>query len=153
MTASEALKEPMGVMKKKVVFTLSSGTPHECKVSFLVTVANTTTYDTLLSVEFMVALGGCFVAFPEMFKYGWVSPDRRSHNYEISAPCHLTSPPLIAYSLFGSLINHEAELYDGKGADVDIICAKDDYGYHGITVMSVLRGIMGSSWLTYFIIS
>lgn len=99
VTASGAMAEPMGVTKKKGMFALSYGTPRKCKVSLFVTVVDTTTYDALLGMEFMAAVGGCYDTCTEMFKYRRVGPDGLTRSFEIFAPCHLTSPPLVAYGL------------------------------------------------------
>lgn len=99
--ASGAVEEPMGVTKKKVVFTLSRGTPRECRVSLFVTVVDTTTYDALLGMKFMAAVRGYYDTYTEMFKYRRVGLDGLTHSFEVIAPFHLSSPPLTAYAFFG----------------------------------------------------
>lgn len=59
---------PMGVTRKKVEFILSCSTPREHRVSMLVAVVDTTTYDALLGMKFIVAVGVCYDTYIEMFR-------------------------------------------------------------------------------------
>ena len=130
VTASGAVEHPLGVTKTKVMFTLSRGTPNECKAGVPVTIVDTTAYDALLGMEFISAMGGAYDTWSEMFKYRWIGGDGVIRSHEISAPCHATTPPLVAYACFGGLISGEAELHDVQGAHDDIIPPEDDYGFH-----------------------
>ena len=51
-----AVEVPIGVTRKKVEFILSRGTRREHRVSLCVTVVDTTTYDALLGIEFILQI-------------------------------------------------------------------------------------------------
>ena len=58
VTASGAVEMPLGVSRGKVKFSVSRGTPHMHTIWLFVTIVDTTTYDVLLDMEFMTAMGG-----------------------------------------------------------------------------------------------
>lgn len=60
-------------------------------------------------------MGGAYDTYSEMFKYKWTGSDGLLRSHEIPAPCHVSSPPIIAYACFGGLISGEGELQDVKG--------------------------------------
>lgn len=130
ITAGGALEVPMGVAKKKVESVLSRGNPHEHRVSLHGIVVNTTTYDALLGVEFMGAVGGCYDTCIEMFRDRQVGPDGLTQSFEISAPCHLSSPPLTVRASFSGLIINGAGLSDVQGTDDDNVSEDDNGGHH-----------------------
>lgn len=130
VTAGGAVEMLLGVCKNKVKFTLARGTPNMCTVEVYVTVVDTTAYDALLGMEFLSAVDVSYDTYTKMFKYRWTSPDGLLHNHEVSAPCHVSSPPLIAYACFGGLISGELELNDVQGADEDIIPCDENFGSH-----------------------
>lgn len=96
---------------------MSRGTSNECKVLVFFTVVDTTAYDASLGMEFIIAMGGGYDTYSEMFKYWWVGSNRLTRSFEISVPCHVDSPLLIAYACLGGLISSEDELIDVQGAD------------------------------------
>ena len=68
VSASGAVEHPLGVPKTKVMFTWSRGISNECKADVAVTIVDTTTYNVLLGMEFITAMGGAYDTWPEMFK-------------------------------------------------------------------------------------
>ena len=93
-----------------------------------VTIVNTTAYDVLLGMEFMTAVGGAYDAYTEKLKYRWTGDDERAHTHDLSAPCHVATPPLIAYACFGGLLSGEAKLQDVQGADENTIPEDEEFG-------------------------
>ena len=118
-TAGGAVGVPMGVTRKKVGFILSRGTPRGHRVSLCITVVDTTAYDALLGMECDAAMEGCYITYTEIFRYGRVGLDGLTQSNDLSAPSHLSSPPLIVCAFFGGLIGIEAEIIDVQGADDD----------------------------------
>lgn len=57
----------MGVTRKKVEFVISWGTPREHQVSLQVIALNTTTYNALLGMEFLAAMGGGYDTYAEIY--------------------------------------------------------------------------------------
>ena len=90
---------------------------------------DTTAYDVLLGMEFMTAVGGAYDTYTEKFKYRWTGSDGLAHSHEISAPCHVASPPLIAYACFSVLLNGEAELQDVQDSDDKVIPLEEEFGF------------------------
>lgn len=80
-------------------------------------------------LETISAVEGCYDTYTRMFKYRQIGPDGLTPSFEVPTPCHLSSPPPIAYAFFGGLINNEVEPHDVQGADDDNVPEKD-YGYH-----------------------
>lgn len=120
----------MCVICKKVDFILSRGTPREHRVSLLVTMVDNTAWCALLGMEFIANVGGCYATYTEMFRYRRVGPDGHTQSFEISAPCHLSSSPLIAYAFFSGLMTNKAKLMDVQGAHDDNVLVEEFLGYH-----------------------
>lgn len=72
---------------------------------------------------------GAYDAFTNMFTYRWMDLEGVLQSHVVSATCHVSSPPLIAYA-FGGLISIEAELQDMQGVDDDNIPKDDNFGFH-----------------------
>ena len=130
VSASGVVEHSLGSTKAKVMFTLSRGTANECKAAINATIVDTCAYDALLGMEFIIAMGGAYDTWTELLKYMWLGADGVIHNHEILAPCHVTTPPLVAYACFGGLISGAAKMHDVQGAHDDIIPPDDDYGFH-----------------------
>ena len=110
-----------GTTKSKLKLTLGRGTNHLCVVELDATVVDTTAYDVILGMEFVVAVMGAYDAYTELFTYRWHDADGQLQAYSISAPCHTSSPPLMAYACFRGLISNEAELQDVMDSDEDFV--------------------------------
>ena len=131
VTASGAIELPVGVVKKKLQFTLGRSTEHVLMVELEVTIVDTTAYDILLGMDFITAVKGAYDAYTEKFSYRWEGADGHLHSHSISAPCHSPTPPLMAYACFGGLISHAEEMHDVQGADEDAIPEDEvDIDYH-----------------------
>ena len=131
VTASGAVEKPLGVTKNKVRFTLSRGTSQMCTIEVEATIVDTTAYDVLLGMEFVAAMCGAYDSYTEMFTYRWHDATGLLNSHSISAPCHVSSRPLIAYACFGGLICTPTELQDVQATDDDYIPEDDDdYGFH-----------------------
>ena len=105
VTASGAVEMPLGTTKAKLKLTLGRGTYHLCVVKLEATVVDTTTYDVILGMEFVAAGMGAYDAYTELFTYRWHDADGQLQVYSVSAPCHTSSPPLMAYACFSGLIS------------------------------------------------
>lgn len=119
--ASGAIEMPLGTTKNNVKFTSARGAPHICTVELFVTAINIAAYDVLLGMEFNIVVGGVYDAYIEMFTYRWTNSEGVLQSHAISAPCHVSSPPIIACACFGGLVIGEAELQDVQGVDEDTI--------------------------------
>ena len=76
----------------------------------MATVVDTTAYDVLLGMEFMKVVKGVYDFYTEKFIYRWEEEISNLHFSTVSAPCHSTTPPLVAETCFSGLISSEAEL-------------------------------------------
>ena len=102
-----------------------------CTIEVEATIVDTTAYDVLLGMEFVAAMCGAYDSYTEMFTYRWHDATGLLNSHSISAPCHVSSRPLIAYACFGGLICTPTELQDVQAADDDYIPEDDDdYGFH-----------------------
>ena len=130
MTACGAIEMPLGITNKKLKSTLARVTEHEHVVELHATVVDTTAYDVILGMEFVAAVRGAYDSYTEKFTYRWTNGggDLRSHS--ILAPCHASTPPVIAYACFSELISNAAELLDVADSDEDAAALEDDWGYH-----------------------
>ena len=130
VTASGAVEFPVGVTKKKLKFHLGRGTEFHQVLELEATVVDTKAYDVLLGVEFFKAAKGVYDAYTEKFSYRWEGADGQLLSHNLSAPCHSSTPPLVAYACFGGVISHNAELQDVQSAEDDIMLEDDNWGYH-----------------------
>ena len=69
VTASGAIELPLGKTKTKLKLTLGRGTNNLCVVELHATVVDTTAYDVILGMEFVVAVMGAYDAYTELFTY------------------------------------------------------------------------------------
>lgn len=76
------------------------------------TVVDNVVHDNVPGMECMTAMGGCCDTYTQMNRYRRVGSDRLTEKNDISALAHLSSLPLIAYTLFDGLISNEVELID-----------------------------------------
>ena len=81
-----------------------------CVVQLDATVVDTTACDVIVGMEFVAAVMGAYDAYTEQVLYRWHDDQGQMQSYSISAPCHTSSPPLMAYACFSGLISNEAEL-------------------------------------------
>ena len=116
--------------KNKLKFTLGRGTCNLCVVELHATVVDTTAYDVIMGMEFITAMMGAYDAYTERFTYRWSDGGNGLQSNSIFAPCHTSTPPVVAYACFTGLINNEAEMQDVEGAEDDTIPEDDDWGYH-----------------------
>ena len=89
------------------------------------TVVDTKSYDVILGMEFVTAVMGAYDAYTEKFTYRWGDGESGLQSHAISAPCHTSTPPVVAYACFGGLICSEAELQDVVGAGDNTIPEDD----------------------------
>ena len=129
MTASGAIEMPLGTTNTKLKFTLARGTDHEHVVELHATVVDTTAYDVILGMEFVAAVRGAYDAYTELFTYRWEDGSGGLHSHSLSAPCHTSLLPVIAYACFGGLISNAAKLQDVQDADEDLT-SDEEWGYH-----------------------
>ena len=126
MTASGAIEMPLGITNKKLKFTLARGTEHEHVVELHATVVDTTAYDVILGMEFVAAVRGAYDSYTEKITYRWDNGSGNMRSHSISAPCHASTPPVIAYACFSGLICDAAELQDVVDSDEDADALDDD---------------------------
>ena len=72
VSASGVVEHSLGSTKAKVMFTLSLGTANECKAAINATIVDTSAYDALLGMEFIIAMGGAYDTWTELLKYIWL---------------------------------------------------------------------------------
>ena len=126
VTASGAIEMPLGVTKNKLKFTLGRGTDNLCVVELHAIVVDTTTYDVILEMVFATAVMGAYDAYTEKFTYRWGDGKGGLQSHSIFAPCHTSTPPVVACACFTGLISNEAELHNVQGAEDDIILEDDE---------------------------
>ena len=63
-----------------------------------------------------------------MLRYTRVGLDGLTPIFDISAPSHLSSPPLIPCAFFGVLVSNEAKLPDVQVADDNDVPKEDNNG-------------------------
>ena len=106
ITANGNVESPLGVTQQKLKFTLGRGSTNSCTVELHVTVVDTTAYDMLLGMEFVRAFNGAYDSYTELFSYRWHDVNGRMLSHGISASCHTSSPPVVAYACFEGLISN-----------------------------------------------
>ena len=116
---------PLGVTKNKLKFTLGRGTDKLCVVELHATVVDTTTYDVILGMEFVTAVKGAYDAYTKKFTYQWGDGESGLRSHAISAPCHTSTPPVVAYACFKDLLSSAADLQDVVGAGDNTISEDD----------------------------
>ena len=72
VTTSGAVEHSLLSIKIEVMFTLTCGTPNQCKASIHATIVDTSAYDASLGMEFITAMGGAYDTWTELFKYRWL---------------------------------------------------------------------------------
>ena len=75
-------------------------------------VLDTNAYCALLGTEFITTTCGGYDSYTEKFKYRYPAADGVLHSFELSAPCHSATPPLVAYAFAVGLIDAAADLLD-----------------------------------------
>lgn len=60
------------------------------------TVVGTTAYDVILGMEFVAAVMGAYDAYTEMCTYRWHEGSEQPRTHSIFAPCHTSSPLIMA---------------------------------------------------------
>ena len=65
-----------------------------------------------------------------VYQYRWHTTAGVMVSHSISAPCHTSSPPVVAYACFEGLISSAEELQDVIGSCEDTIPINEDWGYH-----------------------
>ena len=91
---------PLGITNTKLKFTIAKGTDYECTVELHATVVDITSYDVILGMEFVAAVRGVYDAYIEQFTYRWDNGSGVLRAHSISAPCHTSTQPLMAYACF-----------------------------------------------------
>ena len=130
VTTTGAVETPLGVSSEKLNLTLCRHTPQQRTKSLYVTVVETTSYDILLGMEFLSAVGGAYDTYNETFKYRYVTPGGEIQTHELKAPCRTTKTALYVYALFTGLINDYGELLDVQGSNDNITPVDEEQGFH-----------------------
>ena len=78
-------------------------------------VVDTNAYCTLLGTKFITVTCGGYDSYTEKFKYRYPSADGVMHSFELSAPCHSVTPPLVAYAFAVGLIDAAEDFLDVLG--------------------------------------
>ena len=84
-------------------------------------VVDTNAYCALLGTEFITTTCGGYDSYTEKFKYRYPAEDRVLHSFELSAPCHSATPPLVAYAFAVGIIDATEDLVDVIGTSKDDI--------------------------------
>ena len=87
-------------------------------------------------MEFVAAVKGAYDAYTEQFMYRWHDGDGHLQSYSVFAPCHTSSPPLMAYTCFSGLISSEAKLQDVLDSDEESTGADEE----GVPFLSIAVG-------------
>ena len=78
-------------------------------------------------MEFVRAFNGVYDAYTELFSYRWHDANNKMLTHSISAPCHTSSPPVVAYACFEGLYSSAKELQDVQGAHEDTVPLDNDW--------------------------
>ena len=135
VTADGALATSLGTTPSPIEFVLSRGTPQKFRLMLDASIIDTPAYDILLGVEFIRAAQGGYCSYTEKFAYRYFGADGTLTSFSLSAPCHTSTPPIVASAFTVGLINSGAQLLDVQGSSDDQIpeSEEEDYddGYHG----------------------
>lgn len=86
---------------------------------------------------------GYYDTYGGMFRYRLIDLDGFTHRSEILAPCHFSSPPLIACAFFVRFVRNEAELVDVQSANNNNVPKEEDLGHylapHEFAAMQLLQ--------------
>ena len=121
VTAGGSVETTMGQTAAKLEFILSRGTDYELRVTLAALVVDTNAYCALLGREFITATCGGYDSYTEKFKYRYSVANRVLHSFELSAPCHRVTPPLVAYAFVVGLIDAAEDFLDVLGTSEDDI--------------------------------
>ena len=108
-------------------------TPHEHRLLVHASIIDTPTYDILLGMEFIRATRGVYDSYTELFTYRYFGSDGRLKSSSLSAPCHTSTPLVVAAAFMVGLIDEAAELLDVQGTADDQIPKEEEdkeVGYH-----------------------
>ena len=84
-------------------------------------------------MEFIRAARGVYDSYSEQFTYRYFGLDGRLISSSLPAPCHTSTPPVVAAAFMVGLIDEAAELLDGQGTSDDQIPVEEEdteVGYH-----------------------
>ena len=80
-------------------------------------------------MDFITIMGGAYDTWTEMFKYRWVDTNGEVQSNELSAPCHIVRPIVVAYAYFANFINKAEELQDVQGSYDDVLPPTDFFDF------------------------
>lgn len=126
VTAGGSVETTMGQTAAKSEFILSMGTAQELQVTLTALVVDTNAYCALLGTEFITATNGGYDSYTEKFKYRYLAAVGILHSFELSAPCHSVTPPLVAYAFSVGQIYAAVELLDVLGTSEDDVLSYED---------------------------
>ena len=132
ITADVALATSLGTTPHPLEFVLSRNTLHKHRLLVNASIIDTPAYDILLGMEFIRAARGAYDSYTGLFTYWYFGSDGRLKSSSLSAPCHTSTPPVVAAAFMVGLIDEAAEMLDVQGTSDDQIPSEEDKedGYH-----------------------
>ena len=96
------------------------------------TIIDTPAYNILLGMEFIRVARGAYDLYTGLFTYRYFGSDGRLKSSSLSAPCHTSTPPVVAAAFMVGLIDEAAKLLDVQGTSDDQSPSEEDKedGYH-----------------------
>ena len=110
ITADGALATSLGTTRHPLEFVLSRNTPQEHRLLVNAAIIDTLAYDILLGMEFMRATRGAYDSYTGLFTYRYFGSDGRLKSSSLYAPCHTSTPLVVAAAFMVGLIDEIAEL-------------------------------------------
>ena len=104
---------------------MSKNTPQEHRLLVNAAIIDTLVYDILLGMEFIKAARGAYDSYTGIFIYQYFASDGRLKSSSLSAPCHTSTPPIVAAAFIG-LIDENGELLNVQGTCDDQISSQED---------------------------
>ena len=131
VTAKGKVVASMGTTPEPSEFVLSRGTTQELRVSLHAVILDTNAYYAILGMEFISAVKGRCNSYTEMFKYKTSNLDGTTQSCRIFAPCHTSTPSVVACAFHAGLICSAKELLDVQGSfDDQIPEEEEEVDYH-----------------------
>ena len=88
-------------------------------------VVDTNAYYALLGTNSITAACRGYDSYTEKVKYRYSASNGVMHSFELSAPCHSATPPLVTYAFAVCLIDAAQDLLDVLGTSDDDILSYD----------------------------
>ena len=133
ITADGALATSLRTTPHPLEFVLLRNTPDEHRLLVNASIIDTPAYDILLGMEFIRAARCVYDAYTEQFTYRYFGSDGKLNSSSLFAPCHTSTPPVVAVAFMVGLIDEAAELLDVQGTADDQSPEGEgdlDVGYH-----------------------